>query len=120
MGKIDVGLAVAQASRLRAYADTLRGIKGELGNIGGSLSHSWQAEEMVFVQNAINKINIEISNVSSELMSLGSSIQAAAYEIRREEEAAEAAARAKAEAEARARAEAEAKAKARAEAARAR
>jgi uncharacterized protein YukE len=99
---INVGLALSQAAKLREQADALLGIKTSLLHVKSSLNSSWQAEEMVYIQRALDSINQEIGALSSELDSLSSTIQATAYEIKREEEAAEAAAKAKAEAAAKA------------------
>jgi uncharacterized protein YukE len=100
---INVTQAASQAAKLREQAEALHGIKSALVHVKSSLTSGWQAEEILHVQRALDSINQEIGVLSRELDSLGSTIQATAYEIKREEEAAAAAAaKARAEAEARA------------------
>ncbi|MBT2678664.1 hypothetical protein J7E38_06585 [Bacillus sp. ISL-35] len=106
--KINVGQAYAQANRISDYAQELNEIKSRLQDFKGNINSGWQAQEMVYINNAINSISREISELQTLLFSIGPDIVAAANEIRREEEAREAAEKATAE---RAAAEREAKLK---------
>lgn len=91
---INVSHATSQANRIRDYASKLRDIRNSMNIYKGNLNGDWQAEEMHYVNRIIDKINNEISRLSSDLDSLGRDIITTAHEIRREEEAREAAARA--------------------------
>jgi uncharacterized protein YukE len=95
--KINVGQAYAQANRISGYAQELNEIKSRLQDFKGNLNSGWQAQEMVYINNAISSISREISELQTLLFSIGPDIVAAANEIRREEEAREAAEKAAAE-----------------------
>ncbi|WNF22778.1 WXG100 family type VII secretion target [Mesobacillus jeotgali] len=95
--KINVGQAYSQANRIRDYAQELNEIKSRLQDFKGNLNSGWQAQEMTYINNAINSISREISELQTLLFSIGPDIVAAANEIKREEEAREAAERAAAE-----------------------
>jgi uncharacterized protein YukE len=95
--KINVGQAYSQANRISDYAQDLNDIKSRLQDFKGNLNSGWQAQEMVYINNAINSISREISELQTLLFSIGPDIVAAANEIKREEEAREAAERAAAE-----------------------
>jgi uncharacterized protein YukE len=95
--KINVGLAYSQANRISDYAQELNEIKSRLQDFKGNLNSGWQAQEMMYINNAINSISREISELQTLLFSIGPDIVAAANEIKREEEAREAAERAAAE-----------------------
>ncbi|XID94300.1 hypothetical protein ACF3MZ_07185 [Paenibacillaceae bacterium WGS1546] len=99
---INVGAAVSQASSLSGYASALSGIVNSLGHNKALLAQAWNAEEMRYVQLALDRIANELALASSELQSLSGDIVSVANEIRQEELAREAAARAAAEAAARA------------------
>jgi uncharacterized protein YukE len=88
---INVSLANSQANKISEYESTLREIKGSLNNFKVYLNSAWQAQEMIYINNAIDSINREITSLSSSLDSLSSDIIRTANEIRREEEAREAA-----------------------------
>ncbi|WP_223592659.1 WXG100 family type VII secretion target [Neobacillus bataviensis] len=96
--KINVGAASSQASRIREYSSELREVRNKLTALQGSLSSGWQAEEIRYINQSIEKINREIVSASSVLNSIAPDIVSAAYEIKREEDAKEAAEKAKAEA----------------------
>ncbi len=95
--KINVSQAYAQASRINEYAQELNEVKSRLQDFKGNLNSGWQAQEMVYINNAISSISREISELQTLLFSIGPDIVAAANEIRREEEAREAAEKAAAE-----------------------
>lgn len=95
--KINVGQAYSQANRISGYAQELNEIKSRLQDFKGNLNSGWQAQEMTYINNAINSISREISELQTLLFSIGPDIVAAANEIKREEEAREAAERAAAE-----------------------
>ncbi|WP_226086176.1 hypothetical protein [Mesobacillus sp. S13] len=101
--KINVGQAYSQANRISGYAQELNEIKSRLQDFKGNLNSGWQAQEMTYINNAINNISREISELQTLLFSIGPDIVAAANEIKREEEAREAAERAAAERAAKAR-----------------
>ncbi|MBT2691804.1 WXG100 family type VII secretion target [Bacillus sp. ISL-55] len=95
--KINVGQAYSQANRISDYAQELNEIKSRLQDFKGNLNSGWQAQEMTYINNAINSISREISELQTLLFSIGPDIVAAANEIKSEEEAREAAERAAAE-----------------------
>ncbi|WP_226642870.1 hypothetical protein [Mesobacillus subterraneus] len=95
--KINVGQAYSHANRINDYAQELNEIKSRLQDFKGNLNSGWQAQEMIYINNAIHNISREISELQTLLFSIGPDIVAAANEIRREEEAREAAERAAAE-----------------------
>lgn len=95
--KINVAQAYAQANRINEYAQELNEIKSRLQDFKGNLNSGWQAQEMVYINNAISSISREISELQTLLFSIGPDIVSVANEIRREEEAREAAERAAAE-----------------------
>ena len=95
--KINVGQAYSQANRISEYAQELNEIKSRMQDFKGNLNSGWQAQEMMYINNAINSISREISELQTLLFSIGPDIVAAANEIKREEEAREAAERAAAE-----------------------
>ncbi|RJX39132.1 hypothetical protein D3P09_16705 [Paenibacillus pinisoli] len=102
---INVVQANSQASSISRYASDLRGIKSSLLQYKSEINSAWQSREMKYVNQALDKLNIELSTICSDLDSLSSDIVAVAREIQQEEEAARRAAeeRARLEAEARAR-----------------
>jgi uncharacterized protein YukE len=83
---IDVSRATSQAHKINEYAAQLRDTQNALNNYKANLNSAWQAEEMIYVNRAIDNINSEINNLSSTLDSLGNDIVTTANEIRREEE----------------------------------
>jgi len=85
---INVGLAASQASAMNQYATTLREINNSLQQYRANLNLAWHSDEMVFVNQAIDRLTNEIVQLSRELESLGSDIVSVANEIYREEEAA--------------------------------
>ncbi|WP_210364448.1 hypothetical protein [Bacillus sp. REN3] len=95
--KVDVGAAISQANRLSQYASSLDSIKGRMLDFKGDLNHGWKAKEITLINNAIDNINREISQLHALLLRISPDIIEAAYEIRKEEEAREAAERAAAE-----------------------
>lgn len=111
---ISVFWARSQANDISGNASELRTIKSKLENIKGDINNGWTAEEIAYVNSAIDAIGQKLTNLATKLDGISSDIVAAAEQIKREEDAARAAA------EARARAEAEARAKAAAEKASAR
>ncbi|MBI0578058.1 hypothetical protein IEC97_11875 [Neobacillus cucumis] len=103
---INVHAAHSQANKISHYASTLRDVQQHLVRARGNLNHGWQAQEMLYVNQAIEQMSREMAALASKLEGISSDISSAADGIKREEEAKE-----KAEAEAKAKAEAEAKAK---------
>lgn len=91
---INVNLAQSQANQISSYVDVLKTVRNDLHSFHSNINNAWSAEEMIYVNRAIENINREISNLSSALDELGRSIASTAREIRKEEEEAEAAARA--------------------------
>ncbi len=90
---INVELANAQAGTCRNYAAELRELRNSLLQFKSGLDQAWQAEEMQYVNDAIDQILHEIYGVSNQIDELGGDVISVANEIRREEEALEAAAR---------------------------
>lgn len=95
--KINVGQAYSQANRISDYAQDLNDIKSRLQDFKGNLNSGWKAEEMSYVNNAIDSISRGISELQTLLFTIGPDIVSVANEIRREEEARETAERAAAE-----------------------
>lgn len=91
---VNVGLARSQANKMRDYASDLRDIRNSMKDFRANLNYLWQAEEMIYINNAIDKIDMEILHLYNLIDSLGDDIISVAYEIKREEEEREAAARA--------------------------
>jgi len=91
---INVHMASAQANKLEGYASQLHEIKAKLLSVKANLNHGWQAQEMIFINQSIEKIENEISKAMSMLNSVAPDIVSVAYQIKREEEAREAAAKA--------------------------
>jgi len=91
---INVHMASAQANKLKGYASELQEIKARLLNVKANLNHGWQAQEMLFINQSIEKIDSEITKAATLLNSIAPAIISTAYQIKREEEAKEAATRA--------------------------
>jgi predicted nucleic acid-binding Zn-ribbon protein len=96
---INVGLASSQAESIRQYASALRDIRNSLNQYKASLNNAWQADEMHYVNLAIDQVIQLAQSLSADLDSVSGEIVSVANEIRQEEEAREAAARAAAERE---------------------
>ncbi|MBM7618450.1 uncharacterized protein YukE [Bacillus tianshenii] len=88
---IDIYAANAQARRLQEEAASLLNVKRNLLNIQGSLAQGWQATEMNYLNNAINRMEKEISTIVDALQSLSADISSTASQLKREEEEKEAA-----------------------------
>ncbi|MDQ6595109.1 hypothetical protein E2K98_03950 [Bacillus salipaludis] len=101
---INVHAAHSQANKISHYASTLRDVQQHLVRARGNLNNGWQAEEMLYVNQAIEQMSRDMAALASKLEGISSDVRSAANDINREEEA-------KAEREAKAKAEAEAKAK---------
>lgn len=98
---INVQAAHSQANKINHYASTLRDVQQHLTQTRGSLNNGWQAQEMLYVNQAIEEMCRDMTALASKLEGISSDISSAADGIRREEEAKEkAAAEAKAKAEA--------------------
>jgi uncharacterized phage infection (PIP) family protein YhgE len=95
--KIDVAQAYAQANKISNYASSLNEIKSRMLDFKGNLNSGWQAEEIAYINKAIDSISREISELQTLLLTISPDIVAVANEIRREEETREAADRAAAE-----------------------
>ena len=74
------------------YGNSLRDISRSLNSFKANLNNDWQAEEMQYINNAIDSINRELLSLAANLDSLSSDISYTAQEIRREDEARAAAA----------------------------
>ncbi|MDR6999333.1 WXG100 family type VII secretion target [Neobacillus niacini] len=98
---INVHLAHSQANKISHYASTLRDVQQHLMQTRGSLNNGWQAQEMLYVNQAIEQMNREMMALASKLEGISSDISSAADGIKQEEEA-----KAKADSEAKAKAEA--------------
>ena len=91
---VNVGLARSQARKMHDYVSNLRNIRNSMKDFKTNLNYLWQAEEMIYINNAIDKIDMEILHLYNLIDSLGDDIISVAYEIKREEEERKAAARA--------------------------
>lgn len=89
--KINVAQAYAQASRISDYAQDLNDLKSRLQDFKVNLNSGWKADEMVYINNAIDSISREISELQAALFTIGPDIVSVAKEISTEEEAREAA-----------------------------
>lgn len=87
---INVSLAKSQANKISNYESVLKSIKSNLNGLKCNLNNEWQAQEMVYINNAIDNINSDISRSASALDSLSHDISNTAYEIKEEEEEREA------------------------------
>lgn len=82
---INVGRAISQANALGSYADQLIDIKRRLNQFKGTVNNGWKADEVTYLNSAIDRINNEITRISNQLDSINSAIISVAYEIRQEE-----------------------------------
>ncbi|CAM4339047.1 WXG100 family type VII secretion target [Paenibacillus tarimensis] len=105
---INVGLASSQAGQLRQQASELSASLNNLAQFKAQLGQGWKAEEVAYINQAIDSIHKEITQLAAALNSLGGDIVQTAQEIREEELRREAEARAAAEAAAKAAAKARA------------
>lgn len=81
-----------------SYSSSIRDIVKSLNNFKLTLNNEWQGEEILYINNAIDSINIELFSLAANIDSIVSDIAYTTEEIRREDEARAAAARAAAEA----------------------
>ena len=85
---INVGLAYSQASELKEYAAQLKSMRSKLIASKDMLNQYWQSAELQYINQAIGNIDKKLLQTADRLEGLNSSIQAAAQEKHREEEAA--------------------------------
>lgn len=83
---INVVQARHQAQVLASQAKNLHEISNQIVSYESMLNSYWQAEEMKFVNQAINKIQIELRITAATLTQLESTIIHTAQMIRQEEE----------------------------------
>lgn len=91
---INVSRAHSQAQKISQYAASLNELRNTLLHYKGSLNGNWHAEEVNLINQNIDSIGRELSQLQATLQSLSPDIISAANEIKREEDAREAAARA--------------------------
>lgn len=89
--KINVAQAFSQANRISEYAQELNAVKSGLQDFKGNLNSGWKADEVVYINQAIDSITREVSELQAMLFTIGPDIVSAANEIKNEEEAREAA-----------------------------
>ncbi|CEG29383.1 hypothetical protein [Bacillus sp. B-jedd] len=82
---INVGQARHQAQVLASQAKNLHEISNQIVSYESMLNSYWQAEEMKYVNQAINKIEIELRSTAATLTQLESIIIHTAQMIRQEE-----------------------------------
>lgn len=82
---INVGQARHQAQELASQAKYLHEISNQIVSYESMLNSYWQAEEMKYVNQAINKIQIEVRSTAAKLTQLGSNILHTAQMISQEE-----------------------------------
>ncbi len=92
--------AIQQASELARNARILSDRKNSLEQTRGSIGGVWRGTEIKYVNNSILRLNKDLGNLANRIISIQEDIKSVAYEIRREEEAAEKAAAEKAAREA--------------------
>jgi archaellum component FlaC len=88
---IGLWLANRQANQVRKNMELLNRVNNSLSSLKTDLNNNWQAQEMVYINIAIEKYLSEVSNLSSKLSSLYSDIIDVANQIAQEEAAAAAA-----------------------------
>jgi uncharacterized membrane protein YukC len=105
---INISLANNQIGSLNNYADELRTACNNLQSYKKALNNNWIAQEMIYINLAIEKILSELGSLSSDLHGEANDINSSAKEIKAAEEKA---AKEKAEREAREKAQRDANAK---------
>ena len=88
---INVNLANAQADQLSTNISQLSQAKNNLEDYKNSLNSNWQADEMSFINQAIERIMEQINSTMNAIDSLVNDVRDTAAEIKREEDAARAA-----------------------------
>jgi len=88
---INVNLANAQANQLSTNISQLSQAKNNLEDYKNSLNSNWQADEMSFINQAIDRIMEQINSTMNAIDSLVNDVRDTAAEIKREEDAARAA-----------------------------
>lgn len=83
---VNIGFANAQGGKLKEYATRLQEAKTGLHTLKASLHQGWQAEEIRYINNAIENMERELEIVIKELRAVGSDVSSIANEIKREEE----------------------------------
>jgi len=83
---ISIVSAKFQASKARGYADDVSRVKNNINNKRSDINSAWHADEVKYINAAIEKMNQKLTKVSSELDAIASDIVSVAYEIKREEE----------------------------------
>ncbi|WP_027088427.1 hypothetical protein [Cohnella panacarvi] len=84
---ISISSAQSQANSLRAQASAVRDLANDLLNEKSDLNVSWQAGEMRFLNEVIERIAAELGKLSGELDSIAGDVISVAHEIKAEEEA---------------------------------
>ena len=67
-----------------SYGSSLRNSSNSLNGFKASLNFEWQAEEMKYINNAIDSINRKIIKLASDIDSIDSDIECNVQEIRAE------------------------------------
>ena len=88
--RVDLNMATEQARRIQRNADDLRDARRLLLSFQETLNRHWRGEELVNINNAINATLRRILESTIELDEIAPEIIAAAQEIRRQEELADA------------------------------
>jgi uncharacterized protein YukE len=83
---INMNSAKRNSSKAREYASDMDRIKNNLNQKKADLMSAWRADEMKYVNNAIEKTNQKLNSISSELDAIAADILSVAYEIKQEEE----------------------------------
>jgi uncharacterized protein YukE len=83
---INISSAKAQANKARDCSSELSKIRNYFNQKKSELNSAWRADEIKYINNAIEKMNQKLNRVSSELDSIASDIISVAYEIKQEEE----------------------------------
>jgi len=82
---ISISSAQSQANSLRAQASAVRELASALLNEKSDLNISWQAGEMKFLNEVIERITTELGRLSNELDTIAGDVVSVAQEIRAEE-----------------------------------
>lgn len=97
---ISVSLANKQAKSIRSNASELRIIQNNLKKIKADLNKCWIAEEMTYINLALDNAIGKLSSLAAKLDGISSDVISVAEQIKREEEEEERRRKARAQAQA--------------------
>ena len=83
---INVSMANQQADSLRSYEAYLTQAKNSLREYRSNLNSNWQGKELTYINHAIDRMLLQLSDTQNQLLPLSQEIKLVAEQIRREEE----------------------------------